>query len=273
MASPHISLQLYTVNKQIADDLDAGIARLADIGFDTVEGFDFVGRAPELKAAFDAHGIVSRTGHAFLVQEEIDSPDGIKGKVPSHADTFEAAKTIGIEVVIDPFVPPALWQTREDVERTAGRLNEAAKTAADFGLTVGYHNHDHEFRAQIEGRPAYDLFVELLDPSVKLEVDLYWATAAGIDVTELLPRLGDRVIAVHVKDGPMREGISTAELPTDQKPAGQGDVPLAAGLAAAPALEYAVIEFDHFDGDIFDAVAQSFAWLQTTLAGDASATS
>jgi sugar phosphate isomerase/epimerase len=269
MASPHISLQLYTVNKQIADDLDAGIAKLAAIGFDTVEGFDFVGRAPELKAAFDKHGIVSRTGHAFLVQEEIDSPDGIKGKVPSHAETFEAAKTIGIEVVIDPFVPPALWNTAEDVKHTAERLNAAAKTAAEYGLSVGYHNHDHEFRAQIDGRPAYELFAELLDPEVKLEVDLFWATAAGIDVTELLPRLGDRVIAVHVKDGPMYEGISTAELPKDQLPAGQGDVPLAAGLAAATSLEYAVIEFDYFEGDIFDGVAQSFAWLQKTLSDEA----
>ncbi|MFJ4172241.1 sugar phosphate isomerase/epimerase family protein [Paenarthrobacter sp. NPDC089714] len=266
--TPAISLQLYTVNAALQTNLDAGIARLAEIGFTTVEAFAFVDRAPALKAALDAHGITARTGHAFLVQDEIDSPDGIKGKVPSHEDTFRAAKELGLEVVIDPFVPAELWQTRADVEGVAARLNAAARTAATYGLSVGYHNHDHEFRAQIEGRSAYELFIDLLEPEVKLELDLYWANAAGVDVHELLPRLGNRLIAVHIKDGPWREGISTAELPKDQLPAGQGDVPLAAGIATATALEYAVIEFDHYEGDIFDGVTQSFTWLQNTLANE-----
>jgi hypothetical protein len=54
-------------------------------------------------------------------------------------------------------------------------------------------------------------------------------------------------------------------VPTDQTPAGQGDVRLAEALAAAPALQYAVIEFDGYDGDVFDGVEQSYRWLQTTL--------
>jgi sugar phosphate isomerase/epimerase len=84
----------------------------------------------------------------------------------------------------------------------------------------------------------------------------------------LLRRLGDRVHAVHVKDGPLRPGISARQLPTDQQPAGHGDVPLAAALAAADNLALAVVEFDHYEGDIFDGVAESFAFLsrQTTQA-------
>ena len=53
--------------------------------------------------------------------------------------------------------------------------------------------------------------------------------------------------------------------PIDQTPAGQGDVRLAEALAAATALEYAVIEFDGFAGEIFDGVAQSHRWLTETL--------
>ena len=86
--------------------------------------------------------------------------------------------------------------------------------------------------ALIDGRPALEVFADLLDPSVRLEVDLYWATAGGAEPVALLQRLGDRVIAVHVKDGPMRPGITARELPTDQQPAGRGDVPLAAVLTA-----------------------------------------
>ncbi|MDM7886464.1 sugar phosphate isomerase/epimerase [Curtobacterium sp. RHCKG23] len=264
---PTVSLQLYTVNAALEPDLDAGVARLAAIGFDTVEAFAFVDRAPQLKQAFDAHGISAKTGHAFLVEESVPLPDGTSMTAPSHADTFAAAQVLGIEIVIDPFVGPAAWTTREGVERVAARLNAAAEEAAAHGMRVGYHNHDHELRPHIDGKPALQVLAEMLDPRVVLELDLYWATAAGIDVVAFVQELGDRIVAVHVKDGPMRDGISTAQVPTDQTPAGQGDVRLADALAAAPALEYAVIEFDGFDGDVFDGVEQSYRWLRATLAG------
>ncbi|MFJ3030227.1 sugar phosphate isomerase/epimerase family protein [Curtobacterium sp. NPDC087080] len=271
--APRISLQLYTVDKALAPDLDGGVARLAAIGFDTVEAFAFVGRAAELRTAFDAHGISARTGHAFLVEESIPLPDGTVMTAPSHAETFAEASALGLEIVIDPFVGPDHWTTREGVERVAARLNAAAEEAAGHGLRVGYHNHDHELRPHIDGKPALQVLAELLDPRVVLELDLYWASAAGIDLVPFIEELGDRIVAVHVKDGPMREGISTAQVPTDQTPAGQGDVPLADALAAASALEYAVIEFDGFDGEIFDGVEQSYRWLRATLAGsDATAT-
>lgn len=271
--APRISLQLYTVDKALAPDLDGGVARLAAIGFDTVEAFAFVGRAAQLRTAFDAHGISARTGHAFLVEESIPLPDGTVMTAPSHAETFAEASALGLEIVIDPFVGPDHWTTREGVERVAARLNAAAEEAAGHGLRVGYHNHDHELRPRIDGKPALQVLAELLDPRVVLELDLYWASAAGIDLVPFIEELGDRIVAVHVKDGPMREGISTAQVPTDQTPAGQGDVQLADALAAASALEYAVIEFDGFDGEIFDGVEQSYRWLRTTLAGsDATAT-
>jgi sugar phosphate isomerase/epimerase len=257
-----ISLQLYTVNTALESDLEGGIARLAEIGFTTVEAFDFVRRAPELKAAFDTHGVTAKTGHSFLVEEKLDLPDGVTLEIASHADTFAAAALLGMTTVIDPFVAPEHWTTREGLERTAARLNAAAVEAAKHGLSVGYHNHDHELRPRIDGRPALEVFAELLDDNVKLEVDLYWAAAAGVDPVGLLERLGDKVIAVHVKDGPIGDHIKTGVAPTDQIPAGQGDVPLAAALAAASSsVQFAVIEFDGTEGDIFDAVAASYAWL------------
>ncbi|WFR67058.1 hypothetical protein P9139_21375 [Curtobacterium flaccumfaciens] len=71
----------------------------------------------------------------------------------------------------------------------------------------------------------------------------------------------------------MTGDISTAQIPQDQTPAGQGDVRLASALAAATALEYAVIEFDHFEGDVFDGVAQSYEWLAAQLVPAGSAVS
>ncbi len=264
MTTPQISVQLYSVYGPSEADLDGTLGKLASIGFTNVEAFDFVRRVDALKAAFDKYGLVSPTAHAILVEEGVATPDGLLTTPPAD-EVFAAAKELGVSVVIDPYVPPARWADLANVQRSAQRLNEAAAKAADYGLRVGYHNHDHEFTSTIDGKPAYEVFAALLDPSVVLELDLYWATAGGQDTAALLGRLGDRVIAVHIKDGPMRPGITAANMPNDQVPAGRGDVPLAAALAAGSAIEYAVVEFDKYAGDIFEGIADSYAFLANTL--------
>jgi len=265
MSNPDISLQLYTVNAALEPDLDGGLARLAEIGFTTVEAFDFVRRAPLLKEAFDRHGLTAATGHSFLIQSEIPLPDGTTMTAPTRDETFAAANELGMQIVIDPFVAAAEWTTKDSIERLADALNAAAVDAATHGLSVGYHNHDHELRPIIDGKPALAVFADLLDPAIKLELDLYWATAAHIDLVEFIQSLGDRIMAVHVKDGPMDREISTADVPTDQVSAGTGDVKLAEALAAAQHLKYAVIEFDGYQGDIFEGVAGSYDFLAAQL--------
>jgi sugar phosphate isomerase/epimerase len=261
VSAPEISVQLYSIHQALDADLDGSLARLADIGLRTVEAFDFVRRADALKKSLDRHGLRSPTGHAILIEDKgVATPDGLLS-VPPAEETFAAAKTLGVEVVIDPFVPPDRWATLADVQRNADRLNARAAQAGEYGLRVGYHNHDHELTAHIDDRPALEVFADLLDPSVLLEVDLYWATAGGADLVPLLQQLGDRVVAVHVKDGRMRPGISARKLPTDQLPAGKGDVPLAAVLSAGLHIPYAVIEFDYYEGEIFEGIAESYAFL------------
>ena len=67
-----------------------------------------------------------------------------------------------------------------------------------------------------------------LAPEVVLQVDTYWAYAGGADVPALLTRLGDRVVALHIKDG---DGSLD---PTKQVPVGSGVLPVWDIIAAAP---------------------------------------
>src|SRR5699024_5189796 len=83
--------------------------------------------------------------------------------------------------------------------------------------------------AQLDGRPALEVFAEALDPRVVLEIDTYWAAVGGADVPPLLERLGERVQLVHLKDGDLSED------PAAQLPLGTGAMPLAETLLAAPA--------------------------------------
>jgi sugar phosphate isomerase/epimerase len=265
MSAPAISVQLYSIHQALDQDLDGSLARLADIGLQNVEAFDFVRRADALRESLDRHRLSSPTAHAIIIEQEgVVTPDGLLS-VPPAEQTFAAAASLGVNVVFDPFVAPNRWTSLSDVQRSAETLNARAEQAASYGLRVGYHNHDHELSSRIEDRPALEVFAELLDPSVLLEVDLYWAAAGGVDPVGLLQRLGDRVHAVHAKDGLIRPGITSREMPADQLPAGRGDVPLTEALAAGTSVAYAVIEFDRYEGDIFEGIAESYEFLTATL--------
>lgn len=244
------SVQLYSVRTAIDADLPGTIARLAQIGYTQVEPYNFAARAHELAEAFAEHGITAPTAHAPLLSADQD-------------EIFAAAKKLGIGTVIDPYLPAEHWQDAETIRNTATRLNAAASKGAKYGIRVGYHNHDWEISSKIEGTTALEFFAGLLDPELVLEVDTYWAAVGGEDPAALLERLGARVVAIHIKDGPVNHDKRA------QLPAGQGEVDIWGVISAAKGLEVGVVEFDDYAGDIFDGVAASLAYLEA--GADASA--
>ncbi|GAA3932124.1 sugar phosphate isomerase/epimerase [Microbacterium soli] len=268
MSQPIASVQLYSLAKEFSADMHGALDRLAEIGFANVEAFDFVSRPREIRAALEASGLAAPTGHAPLLTDELWTPDGAI-PTPEPDVVFAAAAEIGMSTVIDPFVAPERWRTADGVADIAERLNRASERAATFGLTVGYHNHAQEFIASFDGQSAYERFVELTDDGVQLELDLFWALAGGQDVPALVSRLGGRLTAVHVKDGhapatnPWAEGSDGFGSDSlDQSHAGTGDVPLTEALRAGTGIRYAVVEYDHAPGDVFEDVAASLAFLR-----------
>ncbi|MEP6562659.1 MAG: sugar phosphate isomerase/epimerase [Nakamurella sp.] len=243
---PDLSVQLFSVREQLAADFSGTIATLAKIGLTRVEPFGMVNFAEQLKVALADNGLSAPTSHQSLVDIEL-------------TQVLDVAADLGVGTVIHPFTPPADWTTRTDVERVAEVLSRAAERAAGYGIRIGYHNHDWELRLQLEGTTSLELLLSLVDPAVVLEVDTYWAAVGGQDVPELLGRLGDRVVALHLKDGPLT-GVTA-----DQLPLGSGDLPAAEILAAVTALEVPVIEFDQYAGDIFDGISAAYGYATSTL--------
>ena len=76
----------------------------------------------------------------------------------------------------------------------------------------------------------------------------------GADVPALLRRLGDRVVAIHVKDG---DGSLD---PARQVAVGSGTLPIRDIVAAAPTA-LCVVELDDTAGDMFEALRASRAFL------------
>ena len=240
----NISVQLYTVRELAAEDLGATLQRLADVGFTQVEPYAFTAFSPALGEGLRAAGLTAPTTHERLVDKSDSELDAI----------FAHAAQLGIATVIDPQVHVSRWQDAASVRQIAEALNMAGVIASQHGVGVGYHNHAHEIASTIDGVTAIEYLATLLDPAVGLEIDSYWAAVGGQDPVALLERLGERVIAVHVKDGPPSADN------TDQVAVGAGAMPIAQIIAASPQALH-VIELDDSSGDRFEAVAESFAFL------------
>lgn len=236
------SLQLYTLRDALEADLPGTIRRVADVGFTQVEPYNFVDTAEALGEALKENGLTAPSGHAPLLSQDQDR-------------IFSAAKRLGISTVIDPFIPAGSWQRAEDIRATAAKLNEAARKGAEYGIRVGYHNHQWELESAVEGRTALEYFADRLDPDVVLEVDTYWVAVGGHDPVAVLERLGGRVKFIHIKDGPLTTDTKA------QLPAGKGKVAVLNVIAAATSVEAGVVEFDDYAGDIFEGIAESLAYL------------
>jgi sugar phosphate isomerase/epimerase len=229
-----LSVQLYTVRDALAQDFDGTLGKLASFGFTHVEPFGLLNFADELRGGLNRNGLTAPTAHMHLLGEDQDA-------------IYALAAELGTRTVIEPYVDPARWQSEADVSEVASELNAAASKAADNGLQVGYHNHHFELESKISGVHALEVLADRLAPEVVLEVDTYWAYAGGADVPALLKRLGERVVALHLKDGD--GSLDTSK----QVPLGSGVVPVWDIVDAAPeALR--VVELDNSETDLLEAV-------------------
>jgi sugar phosphate isomerase/epimerase len=242
-----ISVQLYSVREQLRADPRTTLTALKDQGFTDVEPFGLTADTPLLGGLLAELGLNAPTTHASVLEAE--DPSAL----------FAAAAELGIATVIDPHTPRERWTDRGEIARIADGLNNAAAVAAQHGVRLGYHNHDHEVRTDFDGRTGLELLAADLDPAVVLEVDTYWVAVGGPDPVALLERLGDRVVAVHLKDGPKNGETS------QQQPLGQGEIDVDAIIAASRGKELGVIEFDAYAGDVLEGVAASRTYLVSAL--------
>lgn len=266
MPTNKLSVQLYTVRELVAQDLPGTLYRLAEIGLSQVEPFNIMG-LDGLGVGMAAAGLAAPTAHQNYIgggrpeavfAREV-SATGLRADsnpASSLAPIFERAAALGIETLIEPHIPQERWQSAAGVASIVEDLSQAAEQAAQCGVKVGYHNHWFEFEATIDGRSAWEVFAEQVPDTVSLQLDTYWAAVGGADPLALLHRFGAKVVALHVKDGPVTRDNK------DQVAVGSGRMPVRELIAAAPdALR--VIELDDSRGDRLKAVADSVAYLTT----------
>jgi sugar phosphate isomerase/epimerase len=178
-------VQIYMVRDHLAD-LPATLSLIHSIGYATIETYPLVYNRParELKALIEGIGLKAPSGH-------FDYPT-----LEEHVDY---AAELGLEYMICPMLARPLWDSLDGFKQAAAHLNKAAAKARAAGLKFGYHPHNYEFK-KLEGGRGFEVLMRELDPSVKLELDVYWAIEAGEDPIALMRKYRDRLALIHIKD-------------------------------------------------------------------------
>jgi sugar phosphate isomerase/epimerase len=239
-----LSVQLYSVRTELAEDRDGTLTRIADMGFGAVEPFDVLTDPRGLRSRLDDLRLAVSGVHVI----QLVKPEHDPGRI------LDAVAELGTTQVI---VPAGI--AREDftdgdgVARAADLLNSLSERAAGRGMTLGYHNHWWEIEPTFGELHAIEVLAGLLDPAVFLEIDTYWAAVGGAEVAALLRRLGSRVKALHIKDGPGTKGDPNVAV-------GSGIMPVPEILAAAPEA-WRIVEFDACAGDLFAELAASHTYV------------
>ena len=197
-----LGVQLWSVNAELDRDVDGTLRDLARLGYREVETAGLHGQDP---AAF---GRAITSAGLRAVSAHYSMPD-LFTDAASH---IAEAKAMGVQWLVasspraDRPLKSGDWipaihdaMTLDAWKANAARLNEVGAMARAAGLQFAYHNHPIEFD-RYDGQRGFDVLLAATDPTlVKLELDIAWAVAGGVDPVALLRQHGDRIRMVHVK--------------------------------------------------------------------------
>jgi sugar phosphate isomerase/epimerase len=185
-----VGLQLYTVRRAMAKDLEGTIAAVANAGVHELEFAGYYEKpAAWWRSQLKGHGLTTPSTHIGMPKTDAE-----------WAPQFAFAKQMEHNWVIVPWLDARTLKTVDDWKRLADRLTAGGRMAEKAGLNFGYHNHDFEF-APVGDTTGYDVLMSHTDPKlVDFELDIYWAVKAGQDPLAMLAKWPGRYTCCHVKD-------------------------------------------------------------------------
>jgi sugar phosphate isomerase/epimerase len=213
-----VGVQLFTFFGVVELDVKGTLKKIADIGYTEIESAfsklpHYYGADPKGFAAMckDA-GLTWKSHHVlgapFKMPKGFKMPNGPDGKpmaLPAHMANLrddmqklvdEAAEG-GIPYLVCANIPTG---TLDEIKESNEILNKTGEACKKAKIQLCYHNHDMEFK-EVDGKVPYHLMLEGLDKHlVKMELDLAWATKAGVNVVELFKAHPGRFPLLHVKD-------------------------------------------------------------------------
>lgn len=267
-----VGLQLFTFFNVIDNDVEGTLKKIADIGYKEIESAfskkgGYYGMKPKEFAAYiKSIGMSWKSHHVLGVPFKmpanakpildadekplvIPSMNNLKENMQQLVD--EAAEG-GVEFLVCANTPIA---TLDEIKSSIEVLNKTDEACKKAGIGFAYHNHDAEFHI-VEGSVPYEMM--LAHTTMKMELDLAWATKGGKDPVELFTQNPGRFPLWHLKDlDESRENIL---------PVGSGtiDYKRIFDAASTAGMKHFFVEHD-FPKDAYGSIISSYNYLTKTL--------
>ena len=262
-----IGLQLYTVREPMASDPAGTLAKVAQIGYNSVEGATYTGTenfygmdAAAFKKVLQQNGLIMPSAHYRLGEEQQNGAD-VKGTMlHDWQKAVDDAAAVGVKYMVCAWLAPSERGALDHYKQLAGHLNKAGETCKKAGIQLCYHNHDFEFEKQNNQFP-YDVLLNETDKDlVKMEIDLYWVNKAGQDPIKLFNEHPGRFPLWHVKDMDKTPQHNFTEV-------GNGVIDFKSifKMADKAGMKYFFVEQDQTPGSPFDSITKSITYIKNNL--------
>lgn len=251
-----VGVQLYTVRRVLPKNPLETLRAIEQIGYREVEctadHLDDIW--PSLKQTSLKAVSVHLDGKFFIHQPE---------KLPA---ALEDAKKHGFEYVVCPWIDPKDRGGAEMIRKLGASLNSAGELCRKSGMHLCYHNHAFEYQPTGDGR-LLDVLMKSTDPKlVSLELDVMWASVAGVDPVSVLKQYGDRIPLLHLKN--VAKGTEQRFNEMIPKAAfhdlsdGAVDIPAVLRAAKQAGVKHYFVEQDETPGDPIESLRKSFQYLE-----------
>ncbi|MBQ3078444.1 MAG: sugar phosphate isomerase/epimerase [Clostridia bacterium] len=196
-------IQMYSVRDITANDLEGALRQVSELGYKYVEFAGFFGNSAEtVKGWMDKYGLQVSGTHTGL--RELD--EDLEGVIAYH-------KTIGNKNII---IPGHDLSSQDKLDEFIEKVNRYQPILKEHGISLGYHNHSHEFLPNADGSQIEDQLI--YRTNLDIEIDTYWFfNATKLSAVPMMERVKDRLKVIHIKDG-TKDGKGT--------PLGLGEAPV-----------------------------------------------
>lgn len=220
-AKKKIGLQIYSCGKELTDNVPAGMKKIAEIGYSTIELAGYRDRkmgeyevGAYRKICEDA-GLKITSSHVNPNARKYTKENA--GEIAEFwKKTVEDHVKLGVSTLVQPGMPT--METLDDAKLVCEIFNNAGEITKAAGIKWGYHNHNMEFKRIMtdaeksaapgpgdffrpKGQIIYDLMLNGTDPNlVFFEMDVYWTVMGQMDPLEYFEKYPTRFPLLHIKD-------------------------------------------------------------------------
>jgi sugar phosphate isomerase/epimerase len=221
-----LGLQLYSVRKQMEQDLPQAFSQINQWGIKVVEG----------GGALYGHSVEEYRNQLLKNDLQIVSVDTSFEELRDNPiAVVYKARYFGSRFATFYWIPhdAAKGFDLEDAKGAIEVMNTAGKLLKENGITLQYHAHGYEFLAHGKGT-LLDYMLENVEHAA-FQMDVFWMKQGGMDPTKLLQKYPGRFLSLHLKDrkkGTVNTSNGKADVETNVV-LGTGDVGIASVMAEA----------------------------------------